>query len=107
MQFVPPDARNPPDSVCERAEGRAERGSLLFPPQLPGSSRPPPIALSSTHQVKYKEEGRKEAGASLYSALPDTLDTQRARELAALQSQVEPPGSSVWRRDRGTVHQVT
>lgn len=42
------------------------------------------------HQVKYKEEGRKEAGVSLFSVLPDTLDTQRAKELGALQSEVGP-----------------
>lgn len=29
MQFVSPDARNPADSVCERADGHAQRGSVL------------------------------------------------------------------------------
>lgn len=45
------------------------------------------------HQAKYNEEGRREVGVSLYSVLPDTPDTQRARELRALQSQVDPPDS--------------
>lgn len=45
------------------------------------------------HQAKYKEEGRKEVGVSLYSVLPDTPDTQHAKELQVLQSEVDPPDS--------------
>jgi len=38
--------------------------------------------------VKYKEEGKKEMSVSLYSLLPETIDTRHAREAAHLQSQV-------------------
>lgn len=71
---------------------------------------PPPAGLLSSlwlsspavpHQVKYKEEGRREAGGSLYAALPDTLDTQRAKELGALQSQVEPASRTCGPRSHG------
>ena len=39
-------------------------------------------------QVKYKEGGLKEASDSLYHLLPETLDTQHAREASQLQSEV-------------------
>lgn len=39
-------------------------------------------------QAKYKEAGRKEACSSLYSKLPQTLDTLHAKEASQLQSQV-------------------
>ena len=39
-------------------------------------------------QVKYKEEGKKEASVSLYSLMPDTLETQRARDLTDMLSEV-------------------
>lgn len=39
-------------------------------------------------QSKYKEAGKKEASSSLYSKLPETLETQHAKEVAQLQSQV-------------------
>lgn len=39
-------------------------------------------------QSKYKEEGKKEASISLYSILPETPETQRAREASELQSEV-------------------
>lgn len=38
--------------------------------------------------MKYKEAGRKEASSSLYHRLPETLETQRVKEVTALQSQV-------------------
>ena len=40
-------------------------------------------------QVKYKEAGRKEAGSSLYHQLPETLETQRVKEVTELQSEVQ------------------
>lgn len=39
-------------------------------------------------QMKYKEAGKKGAMKSLYSTLPETLDTQHAKEASQLQSQV-------------------
>lgn len=39
-------------------------------------------------QSKYKEEGKKEAAVSLYSILPETPETQHAREASELQSEV-------------------
>ena len=39
-------------------------------------------------QMKYKEAGKKAAMSSLYSTLPETLETQHAKEAARLQSQV-------------------
>lgn len=39
-------------------------------------------------QSKYKEEGKKEAAISLYSILPETPETQHAREASELQSEV-------------------
>lgn len=39
-------------------------------------------------QRKYKEAGRKAAMSSLYATLPETLETQHAREASELQSQV-------------------
>lgn len=41
-----------------------------------------------TLQTKYKEAGRREASSSLYSKLPETLDTLHAKEVSQLQSQV-------------------
>lgn len=38
--------------------------------------------------MKYKEAGKKAAMSSLYSTLPETLETQHAKEAAQLQSQV-------------------
>lgn len=40
-------------------------------------------------QSKYKQEGLKEASLSLYSVMPETLQTQHAREASELQSEVE------------------
>lgn len=45
-------------------------------------------SLVSLHQVKYREDGRKEMSLSLYSLLPETIATQHAREAAHLQSHV-------------------
>ena len=39
-------------------------------------------------QAKYKEAGKKEASSSLYHLLPETLDTQHAKEAYQLQSEV-------------------
>ena len=42
--------------------------------------------------MKYKEEGKREASISLYSLMPQTLETQRARGLTDMLSEVgEPP----------------
>ena len=39
-------------------------------------------------QVKYKEDGKKEMSINLYSLLPETIDTQHAKEVSNLQSEV-------------------
>ena len=39
-------------------------------------------------KAKYKEAGKKEASNSLYHLLPETLDTQHAKEAYQLQSEV-------------------
>ncbi|XP_038148042.1 nebulette-like [Cyprinodon tularosa] len=39
-------------------------------------------------ESKYKEEGKKEASMSLYSILPETPQTQHAKEASELQSEV-------------------
>uniref|UniRef100_A0A3P9P1J4 Nebulette n=1 Tax=Poecilia reticulata TaxID=8081 RepID=A0A3P9P1J4_POERE len=47
------------------------------------------VLLSGFHlQLKYKEEGRKDASVSLYAVLPETMETQHAKEATSLQSQV-------------------
>lgn len=56
---------------------------------LSGESRhqtraPVPVLL----QKDYKAEGKKQMTSSLYSQLPDTPETQLARELAVIQSEV-------------------
>lgn len=38
--------------------------------------------------MKYKEAGKKGVMSSLYSTLPETLETQHAKEASQLQSQV-------------------
>ena len=38
--------------------------------------------------MKYKEEGKKEMSVNLFSLLPETFDTQHAKEASQLQSQV-------------------
>lgn len=45
-------------------------------------------------QVKYRESGRKERSSSLYSTLPDTLETSFAREMTELQSEVRTGAAS-------------
>lgn len=42
---------------------------------------------SCCFQTKYKTSGRQEAGC-LYSVMPETLDTQRAKQVSQIQSQV-------------------
>lgn len=49
------------------------------------------LVSSSLFQLKYKEDGKKEMNMNLYSLLPDTLDTQHAKEQSQSQSQVLPP----------------
>lgn len=44
-------------------------------------------------QSKYKEEGKKEASMSLYSVLPETPETQHAREASELRSEVLMSGT--------------
>ena len=39
--------------------------------------------------MKYKEAGRKGVSSSLYSTLPETMETQHAKEASQLQSEVE------------------
>lgn len=39
-------------------------------------------------QAKYKEASKKEANSCLYHQLPETLETQHAKEATELQSQV-------------------
>lgn len=38
--------------------------------------------------MKYRDAGRRDASSSLYSKLPETLDTRHAKEASQLQSQV-------------------
>lgn len=45
-------------------------------------------------QSKYKEEGKKEASMSLYSVLPETPETQHAREASELRSEVLMSGTA-------------
>lgn len=40
-------------------------------------------------QSKYKEAGRKQASGALYSLLPETLETQHAKDVTNLLSQVK------------------
>lgn len=49
------------------------------------------MLVSDPFQRKYREAGRKAATSSLYSTLPETLETQHAREMSQLQSRVSPP----------------
>lgn len=46
------------------------------------------ICTLFSHKVKYKEDGKKEMSVNLYSLLPDTIDTQHAKELTEMQSEV-------------------
>ena len=39
-------------------------------------------------QIKYKEGGKKDISASLYSQLPETMETQFAKEISDIQSEV-------------------
>ena len=42
-------------------------------------------------QVKYKEDVQKDLSSTLFSSLPQTLQTERAKEVSELQSQVTSP----------------
>lgn len=46
------------------------------------------VVTSFCPQVKYKEDSRNEVNKCLYSTLPDTLDTQHARDATQLLSEV-------------------
>lgn len=39
-------------------------------------------------QLKYREAGKKEAASALYHLLPETADTQRAKHMSEIQSEV-------------------
>lgn len=41
-------------------------------------------------QVKYKQAAKQQALSSLYSKLPETLETKRVKEVTELQSDVSP-----------------
>lgn len=43
--------------------------------------------------MKYKEEGQKELWSTLFSSLPQTLQTELAKEVTELQSQVTQPST--------------
>lgn len=54
-------------------------------------SQPNPAPKSCSHlvlQVRYKEAGKAEAAHPVYHQLADTLETQLARELTDMQSNV-------------------
>lgn len=46
-------------------------------------------------QKVYREEGRKEAGCSLYAQMPQTIETVFAKELARTQSDVSLMGNEM------------
>lgn len=46
------------------------------------------IHFSFFVKMKYKEAGKKGVSSALYSTLPETLETQHAKEASELQSQV-------------------
>lgn len=48
----------------------------------------------SAHQVKYKEDGKKELSKNLYSALPETAETQFAKQMSEIQSEVRTMNAS-------------
>lgn len=52
---------------------------------------PSESSSSNCVQVKYKEGLKKEAGPALYHLLPETADTQRAKHLSEIQSEVLAP----------------
>lgn len=39
-------------------------------------------------QAKYKEDGKKELSKNLYSALPETTETQFVKQMSEIQSEV-------------------
>lgn len=41
-------------------------------------------------QIKYKQAGKQQMASSLYSTLPETLETKHAKEVTELQSEVSP-----------------
>lgn len=54
------------------------------------------VDLCRPLQVKYKEAGQKELSSSLFSTLPQTLQTEVAKELTELQSQVSGASVAHW-----------
>ncbi len=51
-------------------------------------------SVSSLRQVKYKEEGKKEISKNLYSLLPETAETQFAKQMSEIQSEVRTLNAS-------------
>lgn len=72
----------------EVREHRVFKICLKVKPQSQRLHSMPLFIIFLSLQSKYKEAGKKEASSSLYSKLPETLETQHAKEVAQLQSQV-------------------
>lgn len=51
-------------------------------------------------QTKYKEAGKKEVNTCLYSLLPETLETQHAKEAGELLSEVKSSFKTVFRFEK-------
>ena len=65
----------------------------------------PHVTVGFNLQTKYKEAGKKEVKTNLYSLLPLTMETQRAKEAAELLSEVNVEVSSPDRREMCKIHQ--
>lgn len=61
---------------------------------IPGHRRQRSDLFISAHQVKYKEDGKKELSKNLYSALPETAETQFAKQMSEIQSEVRTMNAS-------------
>lgn len=55
---------------------------------IPSVSVPGNQSNSSLFQNKYKEDGRRSLSQSFYSQLPETTETQFAKTVSELQSEV-------------------
>lgn len=64
------------------------------PPLQPTWPRAGHVTMSSSLQVKYGEDGKKEMERSLYSLLPETAETQFARHVSEIQSEVRTLNAS-------------
>ena len=64
------------------------------------------LSLSGV-QVRYKEGCKKDHNSSVFSTMPETTETQLAKELQGLYSQVRPPASpnTLWIGDQLASHQ--